>query len=111
MSRGCRFLVALVALVGCSAPQDLSLGPTGNSQRAISKPDVRESYLIPPEIPASLLTYLFRSRTSKGEITSIHVHEVVENIWTLAITSESLPDGVFFEVHRFAPDGATWRQV
>lgn len=103
--------MALVSLVGCAAPQEVSLGPTGNSQRATSTADARESYLIPPEIPPSLLTYLFKKKTHEREITSIYVHDVAENIWTLEITSESLPDGVFSEIHRFAPDGMTWRQV
>jgi hypothetical protein len=72
---------------------------------------MRESYLIPPEIPASLLTYLFDSTAREREITSIRVKDVAENIWTLEITSESLPDSALRTVHRFALDGTTWCQV
>lgn len=100
-----------MALVGCTSPEQPPLGPTGSSTNSLLEPGVRESYLIPPEIPASLLTYIFEHNARGREITSISVKDVAGNIWTLDITSESLPDSSLSETARFAPSGATWREL
>ena len=87
-------------------------GPTG----VIAEPSVqaRESYLIPPEIPPSLLTYIFTreaTRAKKGEILSISVLDSGEESWTLEITREFLPNEIRTDVHRFIARGKRWREL
>jgi hypothetical protein len=87
-------------------------GPTG----VIAEPgvNVRESYLIPPEIPPSLLTHIFRRQAlseKKGEILSISVLDSGEERWTLEIIREFLPDEIRTDVHRFTIKGKRWREL
>lgn len=87
-------------------------GPTG--EISFSKESARESYLIPPEIPPSLLTYIFArdSRASRqGEILSISIRDQSARHWTLEILREALPDQVTMQVHHFEAVGVTWREV
>lgn len=95
---------------GSAVPSEL--GPTG----VIAEPSVqaRESYLIPPEIPPSLLTYIFTreaTRATKGEILSISVLDSGEESWTLEIMREFLPDETRTDVHRFTARGKRWREL
>ena len=116
------FLVALL-LSGCSdrnlpasareySLEQVAQGPTGES--SFDAELSRESYLIPPEIPPSLLTYIFArdSRVSRqGEILSISVRDQSARHWALEILREALPDRVTTQVHHFEAVGETWREV
>ena len=116
------FLVALL-LSGCSdrnlpasareySLEQVAQGPTG--EISFDAERSRESYLIPPEIPPSLLTYIFArdSRDSRqGEILSISVRYQSARHWTLEILREALPDRVTTQEHHFEAAGETWREV
>ena len=87
-------------------------GPTGD----ISFPaeSSRESYLIPPEIPTSLVTYIFTRRSNvrnQGEILAISVRDQSRGMWTLEILREAFPDQITTEVLHFKAEGATWREM
>lgn len=113
-------LLCALVLSGCTSHGDAKggsaipseQGPTG----VIAEPSVqaRESYLIPPEIPPSLLTYIFTCQApseKKGEILSISVLDSGEESWTLEIMREFLPDEVRTDVHRFIARGQRWREL
>jgi hypothetical protein len=98
------------AQVGSAIPSEQ--GPTG----VIAELSVQaqESYLIPPEIPPSLLTYIFARQAlseKKGEILSISVLDSGEESWTLEIMREFLPDEIRTDVHRFIARGKRWREL
>lgn len=107
--------LALCSVTACAAPVAVevderaftSQGPTG----ARARPSVRESYLIPPEIPVGLLNYLFTEVARIGEIISIEVRDHSSGVWTLAITTEKLPDELMTTEKRFAFTGHTWREL
>jgi hypothetical protein len=109
----------VLALCGCATPQTSAadsssqkLGPTG----LVADPvvETRESYLIPPEIPTSLLTYIFQrdlDDEKRGEIIAISISDQSENMWALNILRESPPDGISERVHRYIPTGTSWREL
>ena len=108
-----------LALCACATPQisaaDSSrkkLGPTGFVTESVV--ETRESYLIPPEIPTSLLTYIFQrdlEDRKTGEIVAISIYDQSERMWALNILRESPPDGISERVHRYVPVGTSWREL
>lgn len=96
--------LALLTLTGCTKPVQLEQAPTGAS----SLPVARESYLIPPEIPATLLDYLFRKISGESEIVSITVIDHTTDSWTLEITREELPNRSIVERRRFLMIDGQW---
>lgn len=104
------FALGLMALmvVGCTQiEQGASQGPTGG----LRHPSSRESYLIPPEIPPSLIDYLLVNKNPESEIVEIQVESVSVNLWTLKISSEAPPDRTGSELRRFLRSGDTWSEV
>jgi len=108
-----------LALCGCSTLQISSadtstteFGPTGSLSESVGQ--TRESYLIPPEIPTSLLTYIFKrdlEDVKTGEILAISVSDQSEKMWALKILRESPPDGISERVHRYVTAGTSWREL
>ena len=96
--------LALLTLASCAKPVQLEQAPTGES----SLPVARESYLIPPEIPATLLDYLFRKIPSESEMVSITVTDHSTDSWTLEITREELPNRSIVERRRFLLIDGMW---
>lgn len=80
-------------------------GPLG-----ISTEDFRESYLIPPEIPSTLLTYII-DRIPRGiELTSMKVLNQSASRWQIALSYERPPDSLEQIVREFISDGQRWRE-
>jgi len=113
-------LLCALVLSGCTSHGGAQVGNTIPSEQGptgvIAEPSVqvRESYLIPPEIPPSLLTYIFTRQSlseKKGEILSISVLDSGEESWTLEILREFLPDEIRTDVHRFIARGKRWREL
>ena len=96
--------LALLTLTSCAKPVQLEQAPTGES----SLPVARESYLIPPEIPATLLDYLFRKIPGESEIVSITITDHSTDSWTLEITREELPNRSIVERRRFLMIDGQW---
>ena len=96
--------LALLTLASCAKPVQLEQAPTGESPPS----EVRESYLIPPEIPATLLDYLFRKIPSESEMVSITVTDHSTDSWTLEITREELPNRSIVELRRFLLIDGEW---
>lgn len=100
-------LVALT-VVGCAQiEQGVAQGPTGRS----ITPTTRESYLIPPEIPPTLIDYLLENKNPESEIVAIEVESGSESLWTLRISSEAPPDRSGSELRSFLRSGDTWSEV
>ncbi|MBM3704109.1 MAG: hypothetical protein FJW54_03440 [Actinobacteria bacterium] len=100
-------LVALT-VVGCAQiEQGAAQGPTGRS----ITPSTRESYLIPPEIPPTLIDYLLENKNPESEIVAIQVERGSENLWTLRISSEAPPNRSGSELRSFLRSGDTWSEV
>ena len=113
-------LLCALVLSGCTSHGGAQVGNTIPSEQGptgvIAEPSVqaRESYLIPPEIPPSLLTYIFTRQAmseKKGEILSISVLDSGEESWTLEIMREFLPEEIRTDVHRFIARGKRWREL
>ena len=96
--------LALLTLTGCTKPVQLEQAPTGASSLSVA----RESYLIPPEIPATLLDYLFIKISGESEIVSITVIDHTADSWTLEITREELPNRSIVERRRFLMIDGEW---
>ncbi len=96
--------LALLTMASCAKPVQLEQAPTGESSLSV----VRESYLIPPEIPATLLDYLFRKIPGESEIVSITVTDHSTDSWTLEITREELPNRSIVERRRFLMIDGEW---
>lgn len=96
--------LALLTLTSCAKPVQLEQAPTGENPLSV----VRESYLIPPEIPATLLDYLFRKIPGESEIVSITVTDHSTDSWTLEITREELPNRSIVERRRFLMIDGEW---
>lgn len=100
----------LLLTSSCSAPEDSSyssLGPTGS----VTKSEMPASYLIPPEIPATLLTLLFSQVRTGSEILAIRVVSANSQFWSLEISSESLPDNSSTQIRHFERNGNSWREI
>lgn len=105
-------LVLLPFLVSGCAFADQSGGPQGpTGVRERSAPITLESYLIPPEIPSSLVSYLLQTKPENSEIVSIGVLAHLEKKWTIEISLERLPAETFREVIEFVKSGESWREV
>ena len=102
----CMRVLFVLLLVGCAPPELPPQGPTGHP----ATPSARESYLIPPEIPATLLDYLFAHQAPSSEIISIAVADFSSDTWTLHVTTEQLPDAVRTERRRFLLVDGSWRE-
>ena len=105
-SSWCSIIFLTLALVGCSDTEQPPQGPTG----LLSMPSARESYLIPPEIPATLLDYLFAHQAPRSEIISISIEDFTNAKWTLEITIEQLPDEVRSERRSFSFIDGAWHE-
>ena len=102
------FTFSVILLVtGCSNAQPTSQGPTGDSAKVSSL----ESYLIPPEIPPTLLDFIFATTPAQMEILSLEVIEMREKRWTIEVSTEAPPDQSEVAVRRFARIGDTWRSL
>ena len=99
-------VLLLLSLAGCAQPELPLQGPTGD----LATPSARESYLIPPEIPATLLDFLFAHQAPSSEIISIAVVDFSFDTWTLQVTTEQLPDEVRTERRRFRFVDGSWRE-
>jgi len=105
-----KLALGLVALtvVGCAQiEQGVAQGPIGRS----ITPSTRESYLIPPEIPPTLIDYLLENKNPESEIVAIQVESGSENLWTLRISSEAPPDRSGSALRSFLRSGDTWSEV
>ena len=96
--------LALITLTSCAKPVQLEQAPTGASPLSVA----RESYLIPPEIPATLLDYLFRKMPGESEIVSITITDHSMDSWMLEITREELPNQSSVERRRFLMIDGEW---
>ena len=81
-------------------------GPQGQIMNQAEKSDA--TYLIPPEIPPSLVTFIVDAFSRRGEITSLEVLDHGEERWTIQIITERLPDEIASEIHTFIPRGDSW---
>lgn len=103
--------VSLLLLAGCSPHvaerTKTSQGPTGSQVQ----PSDWESYLIPPEIPSTLLDYLFAKKLQDGEITSIKLKDVTDDIWALEVTTERLPNQSHSRVIKYQNIDGTWIEL
>lgn len=102
----CVRVLLLLSMASCARPEQLPQGPTGD----LSMPSARESYLIPPEIPVTLLDYLFTHVATDSEIVSIALVDFSSDTWTLHVASEQLPDEVRTERRRFRFVDGRWRE-
>lgn len=102
-------MAILLLTSSCSAPESSyrSLGPTGS----VTKSEMPASYLIPPEIPATLVTLLFSQVRSGSEILAIRVVSANSQFWSLEISSESLPDNSSTQIRHFERNGNSWREI
>lgn len=113
-TRSLPFLLALLvplipALMGCAEPTaSTAQGPTGAPLPSFSTE--RESYLIPPEIPSALLSFLFTTVEDKAEIVAIAALSSSEDRWVLAVTSEQLPKLSITKTQTFIRVGQEWRE-
>lgn len=88
-----------------SARQALQ-GPQGQIMNQEEKSEA--SYLIPPEIPPSLVTFIVDAFSRNGEITGLEILDHGDERWTIQITTERLPNQIESEIHTFIPHGDSW---
>lgn len=100
----------MTLLASCSTGEQrqdgAAQGPTGSDERTFH----RESYLIPPEIPVTLIDYILAKKPDETEILSIHVESASDELWILQLTYESRPDRSIVVVKRYMRSGDTWIQ-
>ncbi len=82
-------------------------GPTGSDTPLRSL----ESYLIPPEIPTSLIDYIMKNNPDDTEILSIQVESGSDELWILQLTCERTPDESISIVKRYTRLGTEWAEV
>lgn len=102
------FLLSWV-LTGCAgqvAPVSVQ-APTGNSTEVIT----RESYLIPPELPPTLIDFILAKKPRGAELCALRVRNFSAHSWTLDIEFEELPNEIVRVTKSFTRDGDSWREL
>lgn len=97
------------ALAGCAgqvAPASVQ-APTGNSTEVIT----RESYLIPPELPPTLIDFILAKKPRGAELCALRVRNFSAKSWTFDIEFEELPNEIFQVTKSFTRDGDSWREL
>ena len=88
-----------------SGPQGIQ-GPQGQIMNQAEKSEA--TYLIPPEIPPSLVTFIVDAFSRNGEITGLEILDNGDERWTIQITTERLPNQIESDIHTFIPQGDSW---
>lgn len=97
------------ALAGCAgqvAPVSVQ-APTGNSSEVIT----RESYLIPPELPPTLIDFILAKKPRGAELCALRVRNFSAKSWTLDIEFEELPNEILQVTKSFTRAGDSWREL
>lgn len=97
------------ALAGCAgqvAPVAVQ-APTGNSSEEIT----RESYLIPPELPPTLIDFILAKKPRGAELCALRVRNFSAQSWTLDIEFEELPNEILQVTKSFTRAGDSWREL
>lgn len=112
MARSLSFLVISLVLGGCTSviQAHSAQGPTGSDKRSqVVAPIALESYLIPPEIPPTLISYILTTRPVDSEIIALVVRDHSDRSWTLEISRERLPAEIITETIRYVWMGKSWQ--